>query len=59
VKALCERWKLGMAFWALKQVLDVGTEVARRPRRAIENLAAIVVDVLYLGGVWFAGNDGV
>jgi hypothetical protein len=46
VKALCGRWKLGMAFCGLKEVFERGVEVARRPRRAIENLAAIAVVVL-------------
>jgi hypothetical protein len=59
VKALCVRWKLGMGFWALKQVLDVDTEMARRPRRAIENLAAIVVMFCVLVVVGFEGRDGV
>lgn len=43
VKARCGRLKLGVAFLARKEVLERGVEVARRPRRAIENLAAIVV----------------
>ena len=35
-----------MAFCGLKEVFERDVEVARRPRRAIENLAAIVVVVL-------------
>lgn len=52
MKALCGRLKLGVAFLARKEGLESGVEVARRPRRAIENLAAIVV----VGYVFFGGG---